>query len=201
MEQSLIAGYVVKEFARHTEVDAAIFNSFADLSAERLGPAIVVVDQASIEVAERARSAFDGVRVVVVFTLRPAVAMRTVVRRVRPEGCLSTMDSMREFGVQVSRIVRGEMVVSSSLSAYLGFDARNKRFDPPENGVLEVLTPRQLRSLRLLAQGRSVKETARILETTPKAIDNQKTRMMRKLGVRDRVELARIAIREGLIEA
>ena len=32
-----------------------------------------------------------------------------------------------------------------------------------------------------------------------KSIDNHKYRIMQKLGIRDRVELARYAIREGLI--
>ena len=61
------------------------------------------------------------------------------------------------------------------------------------------LTDRQLEILRHLARGDSVKAVARKLFLSPKSVDNQKFRIMSKIGVRDKVALALFAVREGLI--
>jgi DNA-binding CsgD family transcriptional regulator len=64
---------------------------------------------------------------------------------------------------------------------------------------LQCLNRRELDVFRLLAKGDSVKEVARALGLSFKAIDSQKYRIMRKLGLTDRVQVTRLAIRAGLI--
>lgn len=63
----------------------------------------------------------------------------------------------------------------------------------------DLLTPREIEVLVYLAQGLSVKECARVMGRSPSTIDNHKTRLMRKLGMHRVVDLARFAVREGLI--
>jgi len=63
----------------------------------------------------------------------------------------------------------------------------------------DLLTPREVEVLVYLAQGLSVKECARVMRRSPSTIDNHKTRLMRKLGMHRVVDLARYAVREGLI--
>lgn len=79
------------------------------------------------------------------------------------------------------------------------------KFDPVENiwsvksqSMLSSLTGRQLEVLKHLARGESVKEIARQMHLSQKSVDSQKYRIMNKLAIHDRVELARFAIREGL---
>lgn len=62
------------------------------------------------------------------------------------------------------------------------------------------LSKRQLQVLKLLAVGHSVKEVARQLHVANKTVESHKSRIMEALGLRDRVLLARYAIRQGLIE-
>jgi len=66
--------------------------------------------------------------------------------------------------------------------------------------LLQSLNPRQLQIFALLAGGSSVKEVATAMGLTFKAIDSQKYRIMRKLGVTDRVQATRLAIRAGLLK-
>jgi DNA-binding NarL/FixJ family response regulator len=75
------------------------------------------------------------------------------------------------------------------------------RPDDNRYAALAQFTPRQLQLLCQLATGASVKEVARSLHLSPKSVDSHKYRIMQRLGIHDRVELARFAIREGLIEA
>lgn len=63
-----------------------------------------------------------------------------------------------------------------------------------------MLTSRELEVLRMLAQGMSKKEIAGQLHRSVSTIDKHVENLMRKLAIHDRVELARYAIREGLIE-
>jgi DNA-binding NarL/FixJ family response regulator len=65
----------------------------------------------------------------------------------------------------------------------------------------DVLTPRELEILKLIAEGNTSKEIAAMLVISIKTVDRHRTNMLEKLGMRDRVELTRYAIRRGLIEA
>ena len=62
------------------------------------------------------------------------------------------------------------------------------------------LSSREVQILMHLALGDSVKEVAAKLDLTPKSVDSYKHRIMKKLGIHDRVLLCRYAIREGLID-
>jgi DNA-binding NarL/FixJ family response regulator len=64
----------------------------------------------------------------------------------------------------------------------------------------ELLTPRELEVLKLIAEGHASKEIAAMLVISIKTVDRHRSNMLDKLGMRDRVELTRYAIRRGLIE-
>jgi DNA-binding NarL/FixJ family response regulator len=68
-------------------------------------------------------------------------------------------------------------------------------------GGLESLTPRERQVLRLLAAGVSTRETAARLTISPKTVETHRVRIYAKLGCKSAVELTRIAVRTGLIEA
>jgi len=69
-----------------------------------------------------------------------------------------------------------------------------------QNGDLEPLTTRELEVVKLIAEAHSTKEIAEILVISPKTVERHRANILGKLGMRDRVELARYAIRRGLIE-
>jgi DNA-binding NarL/FixJ family response regulator len=63
-----------------------------------------------------------------------------------------------------------------------------------------VLTPRESEILKLVAEGHSSKEIASLLVISVKTVERHRANILEKLGMRDRVELTRYAIRLGLIE-
>jgi DNA-binding NarL/FixJ family response regulator len=71
-------------------------------------------------------------------------------------------------------------------------DERGRDFD--------LLTPRELEVLKLIAEGHTSKEIAAMLVISIRTVDRHRTNMLKKLGMGDRVELTRYAIRRGLIE-
>jgi DNA-binding NarL/FixJ family response regulator len=64
----------------------------------------------------------------------------------------------------------------------------------------EVLTPRELEIVKLIAEAHSSKQIARMLVISIKTVERHRANILEKLGMRDRVELTRYAIRRGLVE-
>jgi DNA-binding NarL/FixJ family response regulator len=64
----------------------------------------------------------------------------------------------------------------------------------------DVLTPRELEVLKLIAEAHTSKEIADELVISIKTVDRHRQNILDKLGMRDRVELTRYAIKRGLIQ-
>ncbi len=62
------------------------------------------------------------------------------------------------------------------------------------------LTPREEEIVKLVAEANTSREIAEMLHLSEKTVENHRANAMKKLGMRDRVELVRYAIRQGLIE-
>jgi DNA-binding NarL/FixJ family response regulator len=65
----------------------------------------------------------------------------------------------------------------------------------------DPLTPRELQIVKLIAEGYSNKGIAEELVISEKTVGRHRANLLEKLGMHDRVELTRYAIRRGLIEA
>jgi DNA-binding NarL/FixJ family response regulator len=65
----------------------------------------------------------------------------------------------------------------------------------------DVLTPRELEVLKLIAEAYTNKQIAEALFISIKTVERHRQNILDKLGMRDRVELTRYAIRRGLIQA
>jgi DNA-binding NarL/FixJ family response regulator len=65
----------------------------------------------------------------------------------------------------------------------------------------DPLTPRESEVVKLVAEGHTTKEIATMLFISEKTVERHRSNVLEKLGMRDRTELTRYAIRRGLIEA
>ncbi|MFF4771835.1 response regulator [Microtetraspora fusca] len=63
-----------------------------------------------------------------------------------------------------------------------------------------ILTPREEEIVKLIAEGNSSKEIAETLVISVKTVDRHRANILQKLGMRDRLELTKYAIRAGLVE-
>lgn len=67
-----------------------------------------------------------------------------------------------------------------------------------KSNVFSVLTVREREVLQLLAEGKHAKQIASYLQVSPKTIETQRRRIMKKLNIKSIAELTKLAIREGL---
>jgi DNA-binding NarL/FixJ family response regulator len=119
----------------------------------------------------------------------------------RVDGLLLNNESTAALFEHFRFISDGQTRLSPDLQKRLKYDARENQYVVAGGSPLSALSGLQLEIVRLLACGDSLKMVASKLQLSRKAIDGQKYRLMRKLGVKDRVLLSRLAIREGLIQA
>jgi DNA-binding NarL/FixJ family response regulator len=64
----------------------------------------------------------------------------------------------------------------------------------------DLLTEREREVVKLVAEGHTSEEIARALVISPKTVERHRENVLGKLGLRNRVELTRYAIRRGLVE-
>jgi DNA-binding NarL/FixJ family response regulator len=69
-----------------------------------------------------------------------------------------------------------------------------------ENTPEDPLTPREHEVVKLIAEGHSSEEIAEMLVISKKTVERHRENILGKLGMRNRVELTRYAIRRGLVE-
>ena len=73
--------------------------------------------------------------------------------------------------------------------------------DRGEQEQPDILTARELEVLKLIADAQTSREIAEQLVISVKTVERHRQNILDKLGLRDRVELTRYAIRRGLIQA
>lgn len=103
-----------------------------------------------------------------------------------------------ELELAVRAVARGETYLSPAVAKHV-VTARARGVAGPTS--LERLTPRLREVLQLVAEGHTTKEIARILNTSPKTVENHRARLMERLDIRDVAGLVRYAIQNGLIDS
>ena len=99
----------------------------------------------------------------------------------------------------VRRTMRGQSFLYPSAVSTLVRDFVD-RGRPDEEQQLDILTPRELQVLKLIAEAHTSKEIANELVISVKTVERHRQNILDKLGMSDRVELTRYAIRRGLIQ-
>jgi DNA-binding NarL/FixJ family response regulator len=91
--------------------------------------------------------------------------------------------------------VRGEPFLYPAAVSRLIRDVLARDEEPAD-----PLTPRELQVVKLIAEAHTSEQIAELLVISPRTVDRHRENILAKLGMRDRVELTRYAIRRGLVE-
>jgi DNA-binding NarL/FixJ family response regulator len=96
----------------------------------------------------------------------------------------------------VRAVGRGEAFLTNAAERSLIRDWMSASAEGPR----EPLTPREQEVVKLIAEAHTNAQIAEILHLSEKTVESHRANVLRKLGMRDRVELVRYAIRRGLVE-
>lgn len=149
-----------------------------------------------LEVTRRVPSVSPRTRVVILSMYAdPTYVTRAL--RAGAAGYLIKGASVEELPLALRAVTRGETYLTPKVSGSVvsGFLRDTKSADDPLVG----LTPRQREILHLVAEGKSTREIARLLELSIKTVETHRTRLMERLDIHDVAGLVRFALRAGMI--
>ncbi|MGH2957105.1 MAG: response regulator [Solirubrobacterales bacterium] len=95
--------------------------------------------------------------------------------------------------------MRGEPFIYPAAASALVRDYLD-RASRGEETPTDPLTPRELEVTKLIAEGLTSEEVAQTLVIAKNTVDRHRDNILEKLGMRNRVELTRYAIKRGLVE-
>jgi DNA-binding NarL/FixJ family response regulator len=156
-----------------------------------------------LELAARVAREAPGTRLVIL-SMHGTPAHVAQALRAGVSGYLLKDAAADELPVLLRAVMRGETYLSPAISkqvvdGYLGRTAAPA--NPGDGAALDVLTSRQREILQLVAEGKSTKEVAQLLDVSAKTVETHRGQIMERLGIHDLAGLVRYAIRTGLVSS
>lgn len=111
-------------------------------------------------------------------------------------GMVSRNDRFDEFVSGVKAVLRGERFLSAEVSKAMV----NRMFTNNADSPFEGLSHREKQVLMMVIEGVTVQEIAERLCLSKKTVNTYRYRLFEKLGVKNEVDLTRLALRHGLLE-
>jgi DNA-binding NarL/FixJ family response regulator len=169
-------------------------------AAAELKPELVVVDIGmpllnGLDAADQLRTLHPDIKVIVLTQNRePRYAVEAFRRKA--SGYLLKDSAASELTTAIHQVLQGRSYVSPLIAKGMVNQALNP--EPRDPGLRE-LSPREREVLQLLAEGKSMKEVAAVLDISPRTVEFHKYRVMELLGVKTNAELVQYAVKHGLI--
>ncbi len=167
--------------------------------AEQLRPDIVVMDVAmpelnGIEATRRLAASMPHTRVIALSMHKDSVYVREILRA-GARGYLLKDSGAGDLVSAIRAVASGESYLSPAVSNAVLDDYRRNVTNP-----IDLLTSREREVLQMLAEGKTNKEIAVVLNLSVYTVDAHRGRIMEKLNVHSINELVRFAVRNGLID-
>lgn len=167
--------------------------------ASRLQPDLVVMDVAmpelnGIEATRRMAEASPRTRVLALSMHKDSVYVREILRA-GAHGYLLKDSLSADLLSAVRSVAGGQGYLSPAVSNAVLDDYRRHVTDP-----IDLLTSREREVLQMIAEGKTNKEIAGVLNLSVYTVDAHRGRIMEKLNLHSVNELVRFAVRAGLVD-
>lgn len=167
---------------------------------QRLRPALVLLDitmpgMSGIDALAPLKKAWPGTRVLIASQLEGQKYVRQAMEA-GADGYLSKDSEPEELELAIDAILSGESYVSPKVAGTL---APGSGQEVAGDSPLASLTPREREVFQLIAIGKPNKEIASVLGLSLGTVKKHRENLQRKLDCRSAAEMARLAIREGLL--
>jgi DNA-binding NarL/FixJ family response regulator len=169
---------------------------------KELEPDVVIMDIAmpimgGLEATRRICKEYPGTRVLVLTQYDDKEYVFPVIEA-GASGFISKVAASSELALGIRSVYRGDSYLSPSVAKLLVEDYQHGGWRVSHDPY-EQLTDRERNVLKLLAEGHTIQEIANMLVLSPKTVEGNKTNLMAKLGIHNRIELVKYALRKGVI--
>lgn len=168
---------------------------------EECQPDVVIVDISlpllnGLDASRQILKHNPGVKVLIL-TMHSEQSFVTEALRIGVSGYVLKQSVGSELVQALKEVLNGKTFVSPIVAdQWKRFEGHE---DTTEGGSAHTLSVRQREVLQLVAEGKSIKEVAAVLNVSIKTVEFHKTRIMKQLGIRSAAQLTKYAIANGLI--
>jgi DNA-binding NarL/FixJ family response regulator len=183
------------------EIVAAVSDGRALLeTAPKIKPDVIVVDigmplMNGLEAGVRLRELMPTTKVIFL-TMNEDPDLAVEAMRCGASGYLLKSSAAAELTHAIQRALKGQTYVTPQIARGM-----QKAFikNPQATMHAKNLTPRQREVVQLLAEGRSMKEVASVLNVTPRTVAFHKYRVMEELNLKTSADLIQFAIKSRIL--
>jgi DNA-binding NarL/FixJ family response regulator len=163
----------------------------------RLHPDVVVLDVSmpllnGLDAGRQLKAERKSVKLIYL-TMNPNPDLAGEALRLGASGYVLKSSAFQELRQAIHEVLRGRSYITPLITR----DVVGSLIQHQPNR--HELTIRQREVLQLLAEGRSMKEAAAILDLTPRTVAHHKYRMMEQLRLKTSAELVQFAVRQGVV--
>lgn len=167
-----------------------------------LQPNVVLMDIAmpimgGLEATRRIRKEFPRTRVIVLTQYDDKEYVFPIIEA-GASGFISKVAASSELTQGIRSVYHGDSFLSPSVAKLLVEEYQHGG-ERSIRDPYEQLTDRERDVLKLLAEGNTIRGIANLLKVSVKTIEGHKTNLMAKLGIHNRIELVKYALRKGII--
>jgi DNA-binding NarL/FixJ family response regulator len=168
-------------------------------AAEELKPDVIVLDISmpilnGVEAARQIKQKLRNVKLVFL-TMNEDADLAAEAFRAGASAYLLKRSATSELPLAIREVMQGRSYVTPLVTEGLV----ESLLQPEPRKPAHELTPRQREVLQLLAEGRSMKEVASVLNLTPRTVAFHKYRMMDELKVKSTAELVQYAVKHHIV--
>ncbi len=173
-------------------------------AAERLHPDLILIDISmpllnGMDAARQIKKSVPDAKLIFL-TMHASPVFATEALQTGASGYLLKQSAASELPLAINTVLKGQIYLTPTITKpVLDSVVRPKPTELRKS--LMDLTPRQREVLQLLAEGKSPKDIAVLLNLSIKTVEFHKTRLMEQLDLHSTLALAKFAIAEGLVSA
>jgi DNA-binding NarL/FixJ family response regulator len=199
-DHTLLLGALEKLLSEECDVVGQVSDGRALVAAaEQLKPDVIVLDISmpilnGVEAARQIKQKLRNVKLVFL-TMNEDADLAAEAFRAGASAYLLKRSATSELPLAIREVMQGRSYVTPLVTEGLV----ESLLQPEPRKPAHELTPRQREVLQLLAEGRSMKEVASVLNLTPRTVAFHKYRMMDELKVKSTAELVQYAVKHHIV--
>ncbi|MBX3303896.1 MAG: response regulator transcription factor [Nitrospira sp.] len=173
-------------------------------AAEQLRPDLILLDISmpllnGMDAARQIKKSVPDAKLIFL-TMHASPVFATEAIQSGASGYLLKQSAASELPLAIETVLKGQTYLTPTITKPV-LDSMGKQKATGLRKSMTQLTPRQREVLQLLAEGKSSKDIATLLNVSVKTVEFHKTRLMEQLDLHTTLALAKFAIAEGLVSA